>query len=258
MKKILAALVAFAMVFALAAMPSFAENAPVVFSADNVTAQPGDVVEVNVYLNGNYEAHVLNMRVNFDADLLTLNDAPTEGAVIAQARSNGAFIVLDHTTVEGSIRLGIMMPTNPFSASGTMLTLSFTVSENAPEGEIPVEIEVTEFKYMPLNGDSHVIDCTVENGSVTVELPATAEPTNAPTAEPTSAPTDEPTNEPTSAPTDAPVEPTEAPTDAPVDPTEAPTVPPIPPTGTIALAGAGVAAIVAGAGVVLFRRKEDR
>ena len=107
MKKILAALVAFAMVFALAAMPSFAENAPVVFSADNVTAQPGDVVEVNVYLNGNYEAHVLNMRVNFDADLLTLNGAPTEGAVIAQARSNGAFIVLDHTTVEGSYLMGV-------------------------------------------------------------------------------------------------------------------------------------------------------
>ena len=44
-------------------------------------------------------------------------------------------------------------------------------------------------------------------------------------------------------------------TDEPVTPE--PTTPPTPPTGTIALVGAGIAAIVAGAGVVLFRKKED-
>ena len=43
-------------------------------------------------------------------------------------------------------------------------------------------------------------------------------------------------------------------TDAPV--TDEPN-PPTPPTGTIALVGLGVAAVLAGAGIVLFRKKED-
>lgn len=62
-------------------------------------------------------------------------------------------------------------------------------------------------------------------------------------------------------PTEAPVDPTEAPVDpseAPVDPTEAPVDPNpgVPATGAITLVGAGVAAILAGAGVVLAKKKE--
>ena len=47
------------------------------------------------------------------------------------------------------------------------------------------------------------------------------------------------------------------PTEPPVEPTPEPTTPPTPPTGTIALVGVGIAALVAGAGIILFRRKED-
>ncbi len=63
--------------------------------------------------------------------------------------------------------------------------------------------------------------------------------------------TDEPnTDEPIV--TDEPI--TDAPTDIPVEPTDAPNPPA---TGAAALIGVGIAAIVGGAGVILFKRKED-
>ena len=65
----------------------------------------------------------------------------------------------------------------------------------------------------------------------------------------------EPTEEPVE-PTEAPVEPTEAPVEPTVAPTSAPTPKP-PVTGAISLAGLGIAAIAAGAGIVIFRKKED-
>ena len=78
--------------------------------------------------------------------------------------------------------------------------------------------------------------------------------------DPTDAPVD-PTDEPVD-PSDAPVDPSDAPvdpSDAPVDPSDAPVDPNpgVPSTGAITLVGAGVAAILAGAGVVLAKKKED-
>ncbi len=75
--------------------------------------------------------------------------------------------------------------------------------------------------------------------------------------DPSDAPVD-PTDEPVD-PSDAPVDPSDAPvdpSDAPVDPSAAP-APGTPSTGGIALVGVGVAAILAGAGVVLAKKKED-
>lgn len=68
--------------------------------------------------------------------------------------------------------------------------------------------------------------------------------------DPSDAPVD-PTDEPVD-PSDAPVDPS----DAPVDPSASP-VPGTPATGGIALVGVGVAAILAGAGIVLAKKKED-
>lgn len=82
------------------------------------------------------------------------------------------------------------------------------------------------------------------------------DPSDAP-VDPSDAPVD-PTDEPVD-PSDAPVDPSDAPvdpSDAPVDPSAAP-APGTPATGGIALVGVGVAAILAGAGVVLAKKKED-
>ncbi len=104
-----------------------------------------------------------------------------------------------------------------------------------------------------------------------VEVYSVAAPINTPTPEPTPTATAEPTPIVTPEPgeTDEPiVTPEPGETDEPVvtpepgdtnEPivTPEPTTPPAPPTGAISLIGIGIAAVAAGAGVAVFRRKED-
>ena len=103
-------------------------------------------------------------------------------------------------------------------------------------------------------------DCT---GNVIVRFSEGAAPTPTPSeapVNPSEAPAD-PSEAPVN-PSEAPVNPSEAPvnpTDAPANPTAAPIAAPNPPaTGTIALVGAGIAAIIGGIGVAVAKRKRER
>ena len=266
MKKLLAAIVAVAMILSLAIVSVSAETKdPVAFTADHVTADPGESVAVTVYLNGEYEAHTLNLQFNYNTEYATMT-AYAPGAVLQAAQSDGAVIMPDFNTIPGSFRLGVMCPTTAMSASGTLFTATFTVAEDVPAGTvIDLEIVVTEMTYLPVGStNGQPVPNTTENGSITVngEVPPTeVPPTEVPPTEvpPTEVPPTEvpPTEVP---PTEVPpteVPPTEVPPTE-VPPTEVPTdVPTPPPTGAITLVGAGIAAIAAACGVVIFRKKED-
>ncbi len=203
----------------------------VIISAPDVYAQPGDTVEIPVTFNGAFFANGLNMQVNFDPTYLTI-ESYTAGDLMNQVAPQGGLNIIDYTTVPGSFRWGVAfaMPTSGLTNEDgeiVAFTIVFHVSEEATEGMVfPIEIEVSEFFAMP-ETTAEEIARFIDNGSITIG--------------------EEPVE-----PTEPPVEPTE-----PAEPTPEPTTPPTPPTGTIALVGAGIAAIVAGAGVVLFRRKED-
>lgn len=95
-------------------------------------------------------------------------------------------------------------------------------------------------------------ELTFTDAALTLELEARFKQSDSPvTPEPTDNPTDVPTDDPTDTPTD---DPTEAPT-APATPV--PTNPPAPSTGAFSIAVCGFAAIAAGAGAVLCRKRRD-
>ena len=197
----------------------------VIFSVGGVHyVAAGSQVNVDLTINGEYEANGMNIWVQYDAENLTLNNV--ENGEIMNAIGNlGGMNILDFTSIPGSVRLGSMLPTNPVSGSGTIFTMNFTVAEGLEDGtELPIEILVKEFFNMPVGGENTPIAFFAENGSIVVG----SEPII----------TDEPgiTDEPTAVPTDAPN-------------------PPI--TGAMSLIGVGIAAIVASAGVVIFRKKEE-
>ena len=197
----------------------------VIFSVGGVHyVAAGSQVNVDLTINGEYEANGMNIWVQYDAENLTLNNV--ENGEIMNAIGNlGGMNILDFTSIPGSVRLGSMLPTDPVSGSGTIFTMNFTVAEGLEDGtELPIEILVKEFFNMPVGGENTPIAFFAENGSIVVD----SEPII----------TDEPgiTDEPTAVPTDAPN-------------------PPI--TGAMSLIGVGIAAIVASAGVVIFRKKEE-
>ena len=197
----------------------------VIFSVGGVHyVAAGSQVSVDLTIDGEYEANGMNIWVQYDAEKLTLNSVD-EGEIMKAIKDLGGMNILDFQSIPGSVRLGSMLPTDPVSGSGKIFTMNFTVAEGLEDGtEMPIEILVKEFFNMPINGNNTPIAFFAENGSIVVG----SEPII----------TDEPgvTDEPTAVPTDAPN-------------------PPV--TGAMSLIGVGIAAIVASAGVVIFRKKEE-
>ena len=244
MKKIFALALAAMMAVCLIAIPAAAEN-DVVIAVETVNAQPGETVDVSLNVTGEFAVHSVNIWVDFDNTKLTLN-----GIEKGEALSNlpgGGMALISQNDENNSIRLGVMMPTEPLTAQGTFFTANFTVSEAVEPGTtIELALQVKEFSYMP-DLDSIPVENTPVNGAVVVPATETEVP-----VEPTEVPTEVPV-EPTEVPTEVPAEPTEVPG----EPTAEPTTPPAPSTGAISIIGAGVAALAAGAGIVIFRKKED-
>ena len=197
----------------------------VIFSVGGVHyVAAGSQVSVDLTIDGEYEANGMNIWVQYDAEKLTLNSVD-EGEIMKAIKDLGGMNILDFQSIPGSVRLGSMLPTDPVSGSGKIFTMNFTVAEGLEDGtEMPIEILVKEFFNMPVGGENTPIAFFAENGAIVVG----SEPIV----------TDEPgvTDEPTAVPTDAPN-------------------PPV--TGAMSLIGVGIAAIVASAGVVIFRKKEE-
>ena len=191
----------------------------VIFSVGGVHyVAAGSQVSVDLTIDGEYEANGMNIWVQYDAEKLTLNSVD-EGEIMKAIKDLGGMNILDFQSIPGSVRLGSMLPTDPVSGSGKIFTMNFTVAEGLEDGtEMPIEILVKEFFNMPVGGENTPIAFFAENGSIVVG----SEPIV--------------TDEPTAVPTDAPN-------------------PPI--TGAMSLIGVGIAAIVASAGVVIFRKKEE-
>ena len=206
-------------------------NGPATITMGSAYEVPGgSEITLPLTVEGNYMIHTLNIFVDYDVDVLTIENVEL-GSLIAPSRDGSdPVVVLDYETVPGSIRLGVIMPDEALTGEGELLNVTFKVADefNAPT-DLPVT--VNEFGYMPVGAiNQEPIDVVVVDGIVTpVEV---VEPTE-PVVEPT-----EPVVEPTVAPTNAPT-------------------PKPPVTGAISLVGLGIAAIAAGAGIVIFRKKED-
>ena len=184
MKKFLAMLVAAMMVLSLVAIPVFADG-EVVFAVENApaTATPGDEITVNLTVNGTFEAHVLNMQFNYNADAFEYV-SHTRGDVLNQIIDLGGTQLVDATTIPGSMRLGVMMPTAAFTQSGTICSVTLRVKEGAANGASDLALVITEFKNFPTGGQATPIANVVNNATVTItggSEPTPVPPTEAPT-----------------------------------------------------------------------------
>ena len=181
MKKFLAMLVAAMMVLSLVAIPVFADG-EVVFAVENApaTATPGDEITVNLTVNGTFEAHVLNMQFNYNADAFEYV-SHTCGDVLNQIIDLGGTQLVDATTIPGSMRLGVMMPTAAFTQSGTICSVTLRVKEGAANGASDLALVITEFKNFPTGGQATPIANVVNNATVTIT--GGSEPTPVPPTE---------------------------------------------------------------------------
>ncbi len=214
MKKLFAVLVALAMALSCAAIQVFADSEPC-FYVKTYNANVGEEVVIPIMLS-NYEgnAHILNMQLNYETDALAVTEIEN-GEFLTNAQS--AMVIVDHSSIPGSIRIGVACAINPVPAGSdpmTIVNVHFTVLEGANNAVNALELVVAEFKSFPIGGSAEIIEHTLMNGSVIVGTTSPVTDTPAPATD-TPAPV-----------TDTPVPATDTPvpvTDTPVPATEAPT-----------------------------------
>ena len=180
-------------------------------------AEDGDIITIALTVSGSYAAHTMNVAVDYDPDALALVEVQ-RGAALNNAPEDAAIIV-DSDTYDDSVRLGLLAPTDAFTATGVLLVMTFEVQEgfeaDYPDGT-PITIAVAEFDNMPEGAATGTaIPCTVTPGIV---VPKNGGDTPGPGPGPGPNP---------------------------------------PVTGAISFVGLGIMAIATGAGAFLFRKKED-
>ena len=178
MKKLFAMLLSVAIILSTITIPAYAETASpttdnVVFSVENVTAAPGTDVSVAFNIEGEYESHALTAFVRYDTNMLSVvGNGIAQGNIWQNMIAGGGTIVADAVTRPGQVPFMAIMPTNPFSGSGTIFTMNFHVNESVELGTvIPLELEIREFYYMPVQQTSPtLIPFTSDNGSITAQV----------------------------------------------------------------------------------------
>ena len=178
MKKLFAMLLSVAIVLSTITIPAYAETGSptdndVVFSVENVTAAPGTDVSVAFTVEGEYESHALTAFVRYDTNMLSVvGNGIAQGNIWQNMIAGGGTIVADAVTRPGQVPFMAIMPTNPFSGSGTIFTMNFHVNESVELGTvIPLELEIREFYYMPVQQTSPtLIPFTSDNGSITAQV----------------------------------------------------------------------------------------
>ena len=178
MKKLFAMLLSVAIVLSTITIPAYAETGSptdndVVFSVENVTAAPGTDVSVAFNIEGEYESHALTAFVMYDTNMLSVvGNGIVQGNIWQNMIAGGGTIVADAVTRPGQVPFMAIMPTNPFSGSGTIFTMNFHVNESVELGTvIPLELEIREFYYMPVQQTSPtLIPFTSDNGSITAQV----------------------------------------------------------------------------------------
>ena len=171
-------LLSVAVILSTITIPAYAETGSptdndVVFSVENVTAAPGTDVSVAFNIEGEYESHALTAFVRYDTNMLSVvGNGIVQGNIWQNMIAGGGTIVADAVTRPGQVPFMAIMPTNPFSGSGTIFTMNFHVNESVELGTvIPLELEIREFYYMPVQQTSPtLIPFTSDNGSITAQV----------------------------------------------------------------------------------------
>jgi len=105
---------------------------PASISVGTVDGKAGQTVTVPVSISGNPGIAGYCLKVNYDANTLTLNSI-TAGSLIS---GNGTFTVNSEENIAG------WYTTNNLLEDGELMELNFTVKENVAEGNIPVSVSL--------------------------------------------------------------------------------------------------------------------
>ena len=160
--RVLSLLLAVIMLLTVVPLNVFAaDDSTMTLTAESVSAQPGETVDVKVNLSNNKGISSLVFDVSYD-EMLTLTDVTfnTEGL-------GASTMTTTSDKYTNPQKLSIASPTSVCNFNGTVATLSFDVSEDAEESyEAEIALSFDEDNVFDANLDNVALN--VVNGKVTV------------------------------------------------------------------------------------------
>lgn len=161
-KKVLAFMLTLSMAVSVLSVNTFAANDALTVVADSVTAEPGAVVEVKVNITKNPGVVAFGLSIEYNENVLTLNSVTDKGVF----GTNGATV--NQQPADDSCDCYVLfekaLSKQDITATGELLTLSFTVAEGASNGDYGIDFTVSDATNTALSAVAGV----AEDGKITV------------------------------------------------------------------------------------------
>ena len=165
--RFLAVLLSWALCLSLLHASVFAaeESEMLVIEAASVSGEAGQTVEVPIVITQNPGVVAFGVQIAYDSAKLELTSEPTVGPAMESGSitrsqyltSNPYTVLFDSSTASANI-----------TATGTLMTMSFRIKENAAMGEIPINVSFAA-NSSPINFDLKDVPCSAEKGAVIVK-----------------------------------------------------------------------------------------
>lgn len=191
MKKILSVITAAVLLLALVALPVSAERKPHFYVTGPSSAKAGDMIKLTVNVEGDYQAHIIGLRLGFDTRAFRYVSYEFGGTYAAIQNADG-MASCGLTASGDAVSYGVLMPVEAASVEGALVQVTFEVLSSA-SSSYTFALSVPEFGYMPLSSTTSThIDCTVDSFSLTVSGGSGTGNTQTPTYTPKPGTTDQP------------------------------------------------------------------
>ena len=131
-------------------------------TAENVTANPGDTVDVKISLSNNPGIVSATIKVDYDSNVLTLTKVTDAGVLGTQSHK-------PEYTSPYTLAWANDTATTNYTVNGTIVTLTFKVGNNAENGKsYPISLSYNYNNYEIYDKDLNPVEFSISNGSISV------------------------------------------------------------------------------------------
>ena len=142
--------------------PPVEPTAPIAMTVSGGTARPGETVQVTVDLTKNAGLVAARLHLTYDPSVLTLTGVQDGGLLETASFVAGK----DLSAVPYTVLWEDALTHTNHTSTGTLVTYTFRVSENAEAGTTPVTLTYDE--HSTYNVDLQSVACAITNANVTV------------------------------------------------------------------------------------------
>lgn len=159
--KVIAMVLAISLLLPQAFMMTSAASTPTI-SVSTVEAKPGDTVNVKINMANNPGVTSVLLTIGYDSSILTLTKV-TDGGILgsqfhSDAYKNPYTLCWANDTATSNIK-----------KNGTIVTLTFKVSNTAKSGNYPISVSYDKDNYEIIDKDMNPVTFSLSNGAITVK-----------------------------------------------------------------------------------------